>query len=73
MESFFSKPKLKDTINALRDRNKRLSDKLKGKRDEIILSDSLDQDKITEYQKMNEELRKTKIYEAELVYLRNML
>lgn len=74
MQSFVSRPKLQETINATRERKKRIAYKLKGKRDELVLLDiSKSHDKLSEYQKLNEELRKVKIYEAELVYLRNML
>jgi hypothetical protein len=72
--SFLSKSALNDTINATAMRRKRLTEKLKQKRNLLCLMDlSRAMNEIIEYQKMNEELRQVKIYEAELVYLRNML
>lgn len=74
MQSFISKPALQESIDAARMRKKRLIVKLKAKRDSLLfvdLSKSLDQ--LSEYEKMNDELRRVKIYEAELVYLRNQL
>lgn len=72
--SFISKPKLVESIEATRTRITRLRYKMKAKRDELVLVDiSNAGDKLDEYQKMNEEMRRAKIYEAELTYLKNML
>jgi ABC-type phosphate transport system auxiliary subunit len=75
MVKTLSKPMLQGEIEALRMRKKRLQQKLKAKYDELVFSPSPDKctDQLTEYQTMNNELRKVKIFEAELVYLRNML
>lgn len=73
-ESFLSKSALSETINATRTRRKRLTDRLKMKRNLLCMMDlSRAMNEIIEYQKLNEELRQIKIYEAELTYLKNML
>jgi len=72
--SFISRPKLQESIDATRTRIKRLRHKMKAKRDELVLINiAKAPDKLDEYQKMNEEMRKAKIYEAELTYLKNMI
>lgn len=74
MVSMYSKTSLQETINVLRTRKRSLVQKLKAKRDMLVLLDiSKAHDQLSEYQKMNEDLRITKIQEAEFVYLRNML
>lgn len=70
--SFISKSKLMESIAATRTRIARLRYKMKAKRDEMVVS-QLTTDKLDEYQKMNEEMRRAKIYEAELTYLKNMI
>jgi predicted nucleic acid-binding Zn-ribbon protein len=72
--SFVSKPRLQDSIDATRMRIKRMRVKMKGIRDSLVLKDLTKAlDELYEYQKLNDELRKAKIYEAELVHLRNQL
>jgi hypothetical protein len=73
-KSFLSRSQLSETINSVRSRRKRLVDKMRAKRNTLCLMEiSRGMAEILEYQKLNDELRQVKIYEAELVYLKNML
>lgn len=74
MVSFISRPRLQDSINATRARIKRARYEMKVIREHLVLADIMQSaDKLSEYEKLNEEMRRAKIYEAELVYLRNQL
>lgn len=73
-KSFLSRSQISDTINSVRMRRKRICDKMRAKRNSLVMMDlSKAVVEIVEYQKLNDELRQVKIYEAELVYLKNML
>jgi predicted nucleic acid-binding protein len=64
---------LKATIQSLRDRKQRITNTMSVKARYLRRNEGIDYDAINDYLKLNQELRTIKIYEAELVYLKNML
>jgi hypothetical protein len=61
-----------DQVAVLRVRRKRIADEMRGL--EILMRHrERTPERATRYQELNEDLRKVKITEAEIVFLRNML
>jgi hypothetical protein len=67
------KPALQANIDVLRARKKKLSLLLRQLGLELRLAEKIMPDKLNSYASLNEELRKVKIFEAELVFLRNSI
>ena len=68
-----SKSDLKNTINALGMRKVRIQKKMRLMARQLRYNDEIDMDMVNAYQKLNEDLRAVKIYEAEFCYKKNML
>lgn len=65
---------LEDKIKALNTEKDRIHKKMAAlRREEKYKDDDFDPDLADEYQRLNVKLMKTKIKEAELVYLKNMI
>jgi hypothetical protein len=73
LHSMGSHEGLKQTINNLRDKKKTLSYTMKVLNEQMRGEDKLDNKKLTEFLNANAELRKIRIYEAEFLYLKNIL
>lgn len=66
-------PSLKCSIDGLRNKKRRIIKKMRVISQQLRQSLVYDPHKIEEYQALNEELRRVRIFDAELTHLRNML
>ena len=62
-----------DTINIIRNRIHVIRNKMKSLRILLSNQEKMDLGMLENYQHLNEDLRRLKIYEAEFVHTRNML
>lgn len=67
------KSELTMTINSLNGRKTRLHKKMRALAKKLRGDENMHEDDLTAYQKMNQELKDLKLWEAEMVYTRNML
>lgn len=67
------KSDLQATINALMLRKRRIQKKMRTLARQLRYNEGIDHDMVTLYQKLNEDLRKVKIFEAEFCYKKHML
>lgn len=68
-----TKDSLDELMGALRKRKSRINGSIWSLNRELRMAKNIDFKKVDDYQKLNEEFRAVKIYEANLLYLRNML
>jgi hypothetical protein len=68
-----TKANLKDSCDALNMRKLRIQKKMRNLARDMRLDEDIKQDKLDEYQKLNAQLRETKIIEAEFNYTMHML
>lgn len=67
------KESLRFSIDGCRQRKRRLLNQMRKVSQQLRQSKTLDPKKLDEYQVLNDQLKAVKVYETELVYLRNML
>jgi hypothetical protein len=61
------------TIESVRNKKKYINSRLKVLREKMAESESIGNEKLDEYMAQSNELRKIMIYEAEFLYLKNIL
>lgn len=68
-----TKSQLKDSCDALNMRKLRIQKKMRNIARDMRLDEDIKKEKLEEYQKLNAQLRETKIIEAEFNYTMHML
>jgi len=68
-----SKTELNGTIDALNSRKARINCKMRLLARKLRQDENMDVRDLDEYQRLNDELKGVKLWEAELAYTRNML
>lgn len=68
-----SKTELNGTINALNSRKARINVKMRALAKKLREDENMDPADLDAYQKLNQELKDVKLWEAEMAYTRNML
>jgi hypothetical protein len=64
---------LKYSIDGLKQRKRRILKKMRVISQQLRQSEVYDVGKLSQYQSLNDELKRVRIYDAELTHLRNML
>jgi hypothetical protein len=68
-----NKESLRFSIDGCRQRKRRILNQMRKVSQQLRQSKVFDPRKLDEYQELNDQLKAVKVYETELVYLRNML
>lgn len=73
MNSGQTKSQLNDTCNALNERKRRIQKEMRAIARTLRFEEDIDYNLLAKYQKLNTDLKNTKIMEAEFCYTKHML
>jgi hypothetical protein len=73
MHSMLKRSGLQSTIDSIRTKKNYIDKQMRRISRDLRRADNIDYEKVEKYQKLNQDSRRIRIFEAELMYLRNII